>query len=188
MIFLLESIKKSLAQKYDWLPWSVPLPNTLARKGLCCRELSFENGIWKGSPKLRLCHKYDRFNLRQLRNYMYEKLQGYDLFALVHKDLISWVKYPEHSSCVKIIAETMLREMFLMVISQSCGGFFEGNAFRGVQVHSSCGGPRVSAALGKRCRKAEEASAHWMAGLSTGRTAVPHVLRMPPRFWLKQHK
>jgi len=38
---------------------------------------------------------------------MYEKLQGYDLFALAHKDLISWVKYPEHSSCVKIIVRTI---------------------------------------------------------------------------------
>lgn len=69
-----------------------------------------------------------------MRNYIYEKLQGYDLFALVHKDLISWVKYPEHSSCVKIIVRRMLKEMFLMVISQSFEVFSEENVFHGVQV------------------------------------------------------
>lgn len=96
--------------------------------------MSFENGILKCSPKLQLCCKYDRFKLRQMRNYIYEKLQGYDLFALVHKDLISWVKYPEHSSCVKIIVRRMLKEMFLMVISQSFEVFSEENVFHGVQV------------------------------------------------------
>lgn len=117
--------------------------------------------------------------------YIYEKLQGYDLFALAHKDLISWVKCPEHSSCVKIIVETMLREMFLMVISQSFDGVFEGNAFPGVQVQSSCGGPWVSTALRKRCRKEEEASDHSRVSPSTIRTAVPRVLRMPHTFLVK---
>lgn len=123
-------------------------------KGICCsssRELSFENGILKCSPKLQLRHKYDRFKLRQLRNYIHEKLQGYDLFALVHKDLISWVKYPEHSSCVKIIVRRMLREMLLMVISQTFEAFSEGNTFCGVQVQRSCGGYRMNALLGKCC-------------------------------------
>lgn len=122
--------------------------------------MSFENGILKCSPKLQLCHKYDKFKLWQLRNYIYEKLQGYDLFALAHKDLISWVKYPEHSSCVKITARMMLREMFLMVISQSFDVCFEGNAFCGAQVHSLCGGPRVSTPPGIYCRKANKASDH----------------------------
>lgn len=188
MIFLLENIKKSLAQKYNWLQWSVPPPNILARKGICCsssRELSFENGILKCSPKLQLCHKYDRFKLQQLRNYIHEKLQGYDLFALAHKDLISWVKYPEHSSCVKIIVRRMLREIFLVVISQSFHVFFERNAFRGVQVQSCCGGPGVSTLLGKRCRKAKEASDHWRGGPSASSYLRPHVLRIPHRFLVK---
>lgn len=102
--------------------------------------MSFENSILKCSPKLQLCHIYDRFKLQQLRNYIDEKLQGYDLFALVHKDLISWFMFPEHSSCVKIIVKMMLRGMFLVVISQSFDVFFEGSAFHGVQVQSSCGG------------------------------------------------
>lgn len=98
--------------------------------------MSFENGMLKCSPKLQLCHKYDRFKLRQLRTSIYEKLQRYDLFALVHKDLISWVKYPEHSNCVKIIAKRMLGGIILMVISHSLGAFFEGNAFYEAQVQS----------------------------------------------------
>lgn len=187
MIFLLQNIKKSLPQKYNWLQWSVPPPNILARKDICCsswRELSFQNGTLKCSPKLQLCHKYDRFKLWQLRNYIYEKLQGYDLFALTHKDLISWVKYPEHSSCVKIIercSEKCFSWLFLRALMFSLKEMpFVEYRCRALVVAPGWALFWVNAAGRQR---------RWVTtgGLTQAPACVsaPHVLRMPHIFLIK---
>lgn len=76
--------------------------------------------------------------------------------------------------------------MFLMVISQSFDVFFEGNAFHGVQVQSSCGGPWVSSHVRKRSgRQRRQVTTE---GLTQAQLHVsaPNIRRI--HFWLKQHK
>lgn len=62
--------------------------------------------------KLQLGHKYYRLKLKQLRNYIGEKLQGYNLSTRACKDLISQSKNPEHSDGVKITVGRCLRTEF----------------------------------------------------------------------------
>ena len=77
--------------------------------------------IWKSCPlklafskysKLQLGHKYNRLKLKQMRNYIGEKLQGYNLSTRACKDLISQSENPEHSDGVEITAGGCFRTEF----------------------------------------------------------------------------